>query len=108
MKLKIKNTLKVLGNRLKQARINSGLTQADLADKIGMSVNAIKYAEKGKCKLETFVAILDALNLDSKIDLFLPEQLQSPLLAAKYVVKQRVRNRNSKVDNDIPRENLEW
>ncbi|MCH8819527.1 MAG: helix-turn-helix transcriptional regulator, partial [Acidobacteria bacterium] len=41
----------VLGNRLKQTRLNVDLTQQQVADIIGKSRTAIERAEKGKCTL---------------------------------------------------------
>lgn len=106
MNNKTKTILNELGIRIKQARINSHITQEQLADIIGMSVRAIKYAEKGQCKLSTFVSIIVALKLDSTIDLFVPEQQVSPLLLAK---SKKLRLRASPKSNDSKNsEDLGW
>lgn len=102
----VKNRLAELGMRLKQARINAGITQIELADIIGMSVIAIKGAEKGKCKLETFVSIIYALELDSHIDLFLPKVLPSPVLLERATAD--LRQRASRKRRTLNEDDLGW
>ncbi len=75
--------LEMLGQRLKQTRLNADRTQQEVADIIGMSRTAIEGAEKGKCNLSTFVSILLALDATDQLDLFLPEPPPSPVLLAK-------------------------
>ena len=82
-----------LGERIKQARVDANITQVQLADIIDMSVRAIKYAEKGKCKLSTFVSILVALKLDDQINLLIAEPPVSPILLEK---SKKKRSRASK------------
>ncbi|MDQ7049003.1 MAG: helix-turn-helix transcriptional regulator [Enterobacterales bacterium] len=86
-----KTSLKQLGQRIKQARLNRNYTQMELADIIGRSRTAIEGAEKGKCTLETFVSILVALDLAENFVRFLPEQPISPIALAKAQGKQRKR-----------------
>lgn len=80
-----------LGERLKQARLNSDLTQTEVASLAGVSRKTVLNAEKGKVQLEALIAILTALNLTSQLDNFLPEQIMSPLQLAKLQGKQRQR-----------------
>lgn len=80
-----------LGERLKLARLNKNMTQADVAQFIGISRRAVINAEKGKATLEVFVAILSALNLTAQLDLFLPQQPISPIQLAKLQGKKRQR-----------------
>ena len=107
MSLKVKNQIKELGARIKQARINKGLSQFELADIIGMSVSAVKGAEKGRCKLETFISIIFALQLDSYLHLFLPKVLESPILLEKATgkIRQRVSRTRVRLVDD---EDLGW
>ncbi len=80
-----------LGERLKQARLNQNLTQAEVAESVGVSRKQVINAEKGKAQLEMFVAILLALNLTGHLELFLPKQQISPLQLAQLQGRQRQR-----------------
>ena len=80
-----------LGERLKQARLNQNLTQAEVAESVGVSRRQVINAEKGKAQLEVFVAILLALNLAGHLELFLPKQQISPLQLAQLQGRQRQR-----------------
>jgi len=104
---KITNLLEILGNRIKQTRISANLTQKQLGDIIGKSRTAIERAEKGKCNLDTFVRILEALGVAEQLDLFLPEPAPSPVLLAKAKGKQRKRA-SSRRSNHVREDSLEW
>ncbi len=80
-----------LGERLKQARLNQNLTQAEVAESVGVSRKQVINAEKGKAQLEEFVAILRALNLTGHLELFLPKRQISPLQLARLQGRQRQR-----------------
>ncbi|MFD1217301.1 MULTISPECIES: helix-turn-helix transcriptional regulator [Microbulbifer] len=80
-----------LGQRLKQARLNRDLTQIEVAERAGVSRKAVLNAEKGKAQLEVLVAILQALDLTTQLDNFLPPQPPSPIQLAKLQGKQRQR-----------------
>ena len=80
-----------LGERLKQARLNQNLTQAEVAESVGVSRRQVLNAEKGKAQLEEFVAILRALNLTGHLELFLPKRQISPLQLARLQGRQRQR-----------------
>lgn len=89
-----------LGERLKQARLNQNLTQAEVAESVGVSRKQVINAEKGKAQLEVFVAILLALNLTSHLELFLPKQQISPLQLAQLQGRQRQRASGQKKANE--------
>lgn len=95
-----------LGERLKQARLNQNLTQAEVAEFVGVSRKLVMNAEKGKAQLEVFVAILAALNLTSHLELFLPKQQISPIQLAQLQGRRRQRASGQKTldEEDIP----EW
>ena len=82
-----------LGGRLKQARLDQDLTQADLAQRVGITRKALLQAEKGQAQLATFIAIMVALNLTEQLDLFLPKPAISPLQLAKLQGKQQGKQR---------------
>ncbi len=58
---------------LKAARVNAGMTQADLAEKLDVSETTIWKWENGKSepKLSQFVKLCDAVGLPMS-DIFLP------------------------------------
>lgn len=80
-----------LGHRLKRARLNLDLTQAELASRTGLNRRTILNAEKGKVQLENFVAILVALGMTEQLNMFLPIQEISPLQLAKLKGQERQR-----------------
>jgi len=96
-----------LGNRLKQARLNANVTQAEVASRTGLNRRTILNAEKGKIQLEKFVAILAALDMTDQLNLFLPVQEISPLQLAKLKGQKRQRaskskNRKFRITEDKP------
>ena len=87
---------KSIGDRLKQYRINAGLTQQDLENKSGVSVRSISRLEQGaSVQLESLIKILSALNLENNIDLLIPDQTKRPSFYLKdnEKPKQRVRKK---------------
>lgn len=95
-----------IGERLKQARLNRNLTQADVAALAGVARKTVLNAEKGKVQLDIMIAILMALDLTGQLDLFLPKQEISPLQLAKLQGKKRQRASGQRSDND--EETPEW
>lgn len=96
-----------LGYRLKQARLNADLTQAEVASRTGLNRRTILNAEKGKVQLENFVAILVSLGMADQLNLFLPVQEISPIQLAKLKGKKRQRasrskNRKARIKEDKP------
>ena len=85
-----------LGQRLKQARLNTDMTQAEVAEFAGVSRKVVLNAEKGKVQLEALVAIMIALNLTGQLDMFLPDQEISPVQLAKLQGKNRKRASGSR------------
>lgn len=68
-----------LGKRIKRQRINTGLTQQELADKAGVSLRTICNVENGcDTKLSVIINILRALNILSNIDLLVEEEVIRP------------------------------
>ena len=81
----------MIGERLKQARLNRDLTQSDVAERAGLARKTVLNAEKGKVQLENLMAIMIALDLTEQLDRFLPPPEISPLQLAKLQGKQRQR-----------------
>lgn len=80
-----------LGDRIRVARLNTDLTQKELATKAGISIKAVTNSEKGKSTLESIVAILVALELTEQLNSFIPKQEVSPIQLAKLQGKNRQR-----------------
>ncbi|TDB54641.1 helix-turn-helix transcriptional regulator [Photorhabdus khanii] len=89
-----------LGGRLKQARLNNDITQAEVAELVGVTRKTILNAEKGEVQLEIFVAIMAALNLTEQLELFLPKQNISPIQLAKFQGKKRQRASKHRKNNE--------
>lgn len=83
----------ILGERLKQARLNLDLSQIELSEKSGVSRRSIINAEKGKVSLVDLIALLDALGVKNGVDTLLPSQPISPMQLLK--LKGRVRKKAS-------------
>lgn len=83
-----------LGERINRARLEANITQSDLAKRAGLSVNAIKNAEKGSSTLESIVRILMALNMDDQLESFIPERPISPIQVSDHS-KRKIRERAS-------------
>lgn len=58
-----------IGNTIRRARKNCGMSQSDLGEKTGLRQGTISLIEKGHpaAKLETILAILSALDLELQI-----------------------------------------
>ena len=98
-----------LGERLKQARLNTDLTQAEVASRTGLNRRTILNAEKGNVQLKNLVAILIALEMVEQINMFLPIQEVSPLQLAKLRGKKRQRaSRTQKKKGQIQEDKLLW
>ena len=57
-------TFRIFGARIEAARKKKGLTQEELAERVGVSQSMINHIEKGKKKpsLDTAVALADEFN----------------------------------------------
>jgi putative transcriptional regulator len=89
-----------LGDRLRNARLNADLTQAEVASRAGLSRPTVVAAEHGRVQLENLAAILMAMGMVSQLDTFLPVQEVSPLQLAK--LRGRERQRASRVKRTPP------
>jgi len=86
-----------LGDRLRNARLNADLTQAEVASRAGLSRPTVVAAERGRVQLANLVAILVAMGMLNQLDVFLPVQEISPLQLAK--LRGRERQRASRAKN---------
>jgi putative transcriptional regulator len=91
-----------LGQRLKRARLNCDITQAELAKRTGLKRRTILNAEKGKVQLENLIAILAGLDLINQLSTFLPNQQLSPLQLAKLKGRERKRASRKNTQDQTP------
>ncbi len=89
-----------LGRRLKQARLNADLTQAEVALRAGLNRRTVLNAEKGKVQLDNLVAMLVAMDVVEQLKMFLPVQEISPLQLAKLRGRERQRASKAKKKNN--------
>ena len=65
----------LMGERIRQTRIKTRLTQEELAKRIGITTRIIHKAEMGlQINIGTFIGILRALNLLPGLNSLFPEQ----------------------------------
>jgi transcriptional regulator with XRE-family HTH domain len=86
--------LQEIGKRLRYYRINSRLTQAELAEQAGVSVFTIVKIERGKAvSIGMLLPVLRVLRLLDNLELLLPETGISPveLLKLKGNKPKRIR-----------------
>lgn len=98
----------IIGQRVKQYRLNQDLTQEDLATLAKVSLNAVKAAESGKSTLPTYVSILQALgHIDNLLAAF-PDEGVSPVQLLKSSTKQKKRASGRKRVQPADNEELDW
>ncbi|MBI6882743.1 helix-turn-helix transcriptional regulator [Pseudomonas putida] len=95
-----------LGERLRQARLNADMTQAEVAERAGVSRKVVVNAEKGHVQLESLVAIMLALDLAGQLDGFLPRQEVSPVQLLKLQGRKRLRASGAR--SETSKEKNEW
>jgi putative transcriptional regulator len=82
-----------LCRRLKLARLNANLTQAELASRAGLSLRTVIRAESGETgtTLLTLIALLRALGKLDSLETFLPVPPPSPLMVREKETPYRRR-----------------
>ena len=99
-KLSCQEYQKLIGNRIKQYRVNAGVSQKDLENESGVSVRSISRLEQGaSVQLESLIKILSALNLESNIELLIPDQTKRPSFYLKDNDKPKQRVRKKEENN---------
>ena len=84
---------KLIGERIKHYRIQSGYSHSDLASRSGVSIHTISNIENGaEFTLTNLISILRALNLVDNFDLLVPEVGSNPFDVIKGISnRKRVR-----------------
>lgn len=87
MDYKYKLDYPLIAKRIKDARKLSGLTQEQLAEKIGISTNAVAKLENNlmTASLQTLVNIVNVLNIDMNT-LFLPNENPTQSSLNEYLI----------------------
>lgn len=85
-----KHTMISLGNRIREARKQAGLTQEELAERIGVSRTAISRFELGEIEpsLRNLSALAESLNVSADRLLGLPRRVQEPLPELSHAALQ--------------------
>ena len=97
--------LKELGTRIKQYRISLNITQADFADKCGISASTVVRIENGTdSKFSNYIKILSGLRLTQNMDILIPE-IQPDFKALYEQKKPRQRAKSSRAN---PKSNWVW
>lgn len=98
------DTLLALLARLRQARLNAGLSQEELAERTGVGLRTIRRIDKGTANitLSTLIALLRGLDALEQLDLLLPESDISPVALSKQKSQSRQRASRSRKHGTQP------
>lgn len=95
--------LKEIGQRIKQHRISLNITQADLADKCGISSSTEVRIENGEdSKFSNYIKILSALNMLDNLNILIPE-VQPDF---KSIFEEKQKRKRATPSND--KKNTKW
>lgn len=96
--------LQELGRRLAEVRIEANITQAELAERSGVSKRTVERLETGAVasQLSVFLRVCRALGLLEQLERFLPEPKPSPMAQLKRQGKPRRRASGKKASNNEP------
>lgn len=85
--------LKELGGRFAKARLNRNLTQAELAERAGVSKRTIERLEAGHAatQLSSIIRLCRALELVERLDTLIPEATPNPITLLKLRGRERRR-----------------
>ena len=86
--------LRELGSRIRAMRIDTPLTQAELAARAGVSLSTVAKFERGEdIRLSSLLSIMRALGTLAAVDTLVPEAMPRPSdLAALGKPRQRARS----------------
>ena len=109
--MKIVNTLtdeailEEIGERIARRRLETHLTQADLAREAGVAKRTLERVEAGKtAQLTTIIRIFRALDLLPKLDQLLPRSVPGPIevMTRKGKLRKRASSRGRGSSKDGP------
>ncbi|MDO5772487.1 MAG: helix-turn-helix transcriptional regulator [Bacteroidales bacterium] len=88
--------ISLLGQRFKDYRLRSEMTQKDVAEQSGITINTIHKFENGKAgnmSLGTFLLLMKSIGCIQQLDEVLPELPESAYLVNEGKKVQRIRHR---------------
>lgn len=96
-------TLAEMGSRIKHLRLESGITQAELSKKSGVSVRTIINIESGKdVSFSNFIAVLRSLNALEELDMVLSTFSQNTNISKKTGnERQRVKKQKTNANDNL-------
>lgn len=92
----IPELISLLGQRFKDYRLRSEMTQKDVAEQSGITINTIHKLENGKAgnmSLGTFLLLMKSIGCIQQLDEVLPELPESAYLVNEGKKVQRIRHR---------------
>ncbi len=92
----IPELIAILGQRFKDYRLRSEMTQKDVAEQSGITVNTIHKFENGKAgnmSLGTFLLLMKAIGCINQLDEIMPELPESAYLINGGKKIQRIRHK---------------
>ena len=92
----IPELISLLGQRFKDYRLRSEMTQKDVAEQSGITINTIHKFENGKAgnmSLGTFLLLMKYIGCIQQLDEVLPELPESAYLVNEGKKVQRIRHR---------------
>lgn len=96
------STLEELGARLRQTRLNQGMSQAQLAAQAGVSELTISKMESGSLgQARNFLRVLRALGLLDNMDAVIPHAVSSPIAESDRGGRPRKRSPRGGARKDI-------
>lgn len=96
-----------LGHRIRNRRLERNISQAELAERSGLSRRTITSVEHGEgATLSTLIALLRALQALDCLEQILPDPGPSPLLLAK--LQEEPRKYASKPRKPVPTTEWKW
>lgn len=95
--------LKEIGHRIKQHRIALNITQADFADKCGISSSTEVRIESGEdSKISNYIKILSTLNMLDNLNILIPEAEPD----FKSIFEEKPKRQRATPSND--KKNTKW
>lgn len=93
----IPELVQMLGERFKDYRMRSNMTQKDVAEQAGLTVSTVHKFEKGlapNLSISTFLLLMKAIGCINGLDDLMPELPESPyLIDDKGKKAQRIRHK---------------
>jgi len=97
--------LSEIGGRLKRARVDANLTQAQLAQQAGIAKRTVERLESGDSSDSlVLIRVLRVLKLLGNLENLLPDMPQSPVTLLKTHGQQRKRVRTAPIANEETRQ----